>query len=363
MRDRNIKSSLVARLSLLLLGVVPGACAPAAARPGPARPVPMEDGAAPGAAPDVEEGAAPVVPEAVPFDSAASLESRLVELAREVRGPEPALAPIKPFGVSWSPAPTEGEAFSVTVYERPTGRKPVAIEGEFAGHVVRFARFGPRNQWLGVGVVPIGWSDPDVFTLHMRFEDGATYEQTVRIAVERTDFPRTNLSVDPRFSSPPSEVLARIRRESAMVREMLSTVTPEWQLDGPFEPPRPVVVTSPFGQARMFNGELRSRHTGLDLRARTGQEVRAAGRGRVAFAGPLYFAGNAVYLDHGLGVYTGYFHLSRILVEPGQEIERGQRIGEAGATGRVTAAHLHWYLSVDGEAADAGSLLDMRLPD
>lgn len=362
MRDLNIKSSLVARLPLLLLGVVPSACASAAARPEP-RPVPVEDHAAPAAAPDVEEGAAPVAPDAAPFDSAAALESRLVELAREARGPEPALAPIKPFGVSWSPAPTEGEAFSVTVYERPTGRKPVAIEGEFAGHVVRFARFGPRNQWLGVGVVPIGWSDPDVLTLHMRFEDGATYEQTVRIAVERTDFPRTNLSVDPRFSSPPPEVLARIRRESAMVREMLSTVTPEWQLDAPFAPPRPVVVTSPFGQARMFNGELRSRHTGLDLRARTGQEVRAAGRGRVAFAGPLYFAGNAVYLDHGLGVYTGYFHLSRILVEPGQEIERGQLIGEAGATGRVTAAHLHWYLSVDGEAADAGSLLDMRLPD
>ena len=372
MRAIRIKSMFTGRLpvlqAVLALALPAGACAPAAADPGPAGPAPTETtpsrGATDTAAVEITDTATVAATDSVaPFDSAAALESRLVELAREARGPEPALAPIKPFGVSWSPEPTEGEAFSVTVYERPTGRKPVTIEGEFAGHVVRFARFGPRNQWLGVGVVPIGWSDPDVLTLHMRFEDGATYEQTVRIAVEPTDFPRTNLSVDPRFSSPPPEVLARIQRESAMVREMLSTVTPEWQLDDPFEPPRPVVVTSPFGQARMFNGELRSRHTGLDLRARTGQEVRAAGRGRVAFAGPLYFAGNAVYLDHGLGIYTGYFHLSRILVEQGQEVERGQLVGEAGATGRVTAAHLHWYLSVDGEAADAGSLLDMRLPD
>jgi len=356
MRLRHINSSIAGWMSLSALGLAMSACAPAASGPEPAQPAPTAD--------VVEAEASVAVPEAVaPFDSAAALEKRLVALAREVRGPDPALAPIKPFGISWSPAPKEGKAFSLTVYERPTGRKPAAIEGEFAGHAVRFARFGPHNQWLGVGVVPIGWSDPDVLTLHMRFEDGATYEQTVRIAVQRTAFPRTNLSVDPKFSSPPPEVLARIQRESAMVREMLNTVTPRWQLDGPFEPPRPVVITSPFGQARMFNGELRSRHTGLDLRARTGQEVRAAGRGRVAFAGPLYFAGNAIYIDHGLGVYTGYFHLSRTLVETGDEVAKGELVGEAGATGRVTAAHLHWYLSVDGQAADAGSLLDMQLPD
>lgn len=356
--------------AVLTFAAATGACAPAATGPGTPGPAPAEaagaaDRGAPdeAAAPGAADTAAATPDAAAPFDSAVALESRLVELARRARGPEPELPPIKPFGISWSPMPKEGEAFSVTVYERPTGRKPVAIEGEFAGHAVRFARFGPRDRWLGVGVVPIGWSDPDILTLHMRFEDGAAYEQTVRIAVERTDFPTTQLSVDPRYSSPPPEVLERIRRESEMVREILNTVTPVWQLDGSFEPPRPVVVTSPFGQARMFNGELRSRHTGLDLRARTGQEVRAAGRGRVAFAGPLYFAGNTVYLDHGLGVYTGYSHLSKIDVQPGQEVEKGQLVGEAGATGRVTAAHLHWYLSVDGEAADAGSLLDMRLPD
>lgn len=368
-----LASHLRAGLLSGLLGLL-AACAPVATTapgvPSPAgggdEPAPVA--AEPEAPPDEERPAAAPADSAAEVgaaaaDSATDLEARLVEMARATRGPEPELLPIKPFGVSWSPAPKEGHAFSIRVYERPTGRKPVTIEGEFAGHAVRFSRFGPRERWLGVGLVPIGHSDPAVLTLRMHFLDGAVHEQTVRIAVGGTEFPSSTLRVDPRYSSPPPEVLDRIRRESAMVLEMLSTVTPDWRLDGPFQPPRPMDVTSPFGQARMFNGELRSRHTGLDLRGQTGATVRAAGAGRVAFAGELYFAGNAVYVDHGLGVYTGYFHLSRILVEEGDEIATGEIVGESGATGRVTGPHLHWYLAVDGEAVDASSLLGMRLPD
>jgi hypothetical protein len=338
------------------------ACAPVAATTGPETPAPGEAPPPPAEAPEAE-AAAVGREEAPTADSIADLEARLVEMARAVRGPEPKLPPIKPFGVSWSPEPREGHAFSVQVYERPTGRMPVTIEGEFAGRRVRFARYGPRDRWFGVGVVPIGRSDPEVLTLRMTFEDGAVHEQTTRIAVEETEFPSSELRVDPRYSSPPPEVLERIRRERDMVREMLSTVTPEWRPDRPFSAPRPMDITSPFGQARTFNGELRSRHTGLDLRGLTGAPVHAAAAGRVAFAGGLYFAGNAVYIDHGLGVYTGYFHLSRIRVRQGEDVEAGRLLGDAGATGRVTGAHLHWYLSVDGEAADASSLLGMRLPD
>lgn len=351
-----------------------GACATTTTSTGPGeRTVPGPDAPAMGAAADSARGdTAAAGAEAVDSltidaetapDSASELEARLVELARAARGPEPELPPIKPFGVSWAPSPKEGHAFSVRVYERPTGRKPVAIEGEFAGKAVRFARLGPRGQWFGVGAVPIGRSDPATLTLRMEFADGATYEQSTRIAVEGTSYPSSNLSVDPRYSSPPPEVLERIRRERALIRRTLETMSPEWRMEGGFRPPRPLDVTSPFGQARMFNGELRSRHTGVDLRGQTGAPVRAAAAGRVALARELYFAGNAVFVDHGLGVYTGYFHLSRIDVEEGDEVDAGTLLGEVGATGRVTGAHLHWYLAVDGEAVDASSLLDMRLPD
>lgn len=289
------------------------------------------------------------------------LETRLVEMARAVRGPGSDVLPIKPLGVSWSPDPGEGGAFGIVIHERPTGRVPVAIDGEFAELGVRFGRL--RGQWFGVAAVPIGVSGPHMLSLRMSFENGTVTEQTVEINVRPTRFASTNLSVDSRFSAPPADVLERIRTERQLVRDMLETVTPEWRLDGPFATPRPLDITSPFGQARMFNGELRSRHTGLDLRGRTGAPVRSAGRGRVVYAGDLYFAGNTVYVDHGLGVYTGYFHLSRILVEPGDDVDTGDLLGEVGATGRVTASHLHWYLSVSGQSLDAGSLLGVRLPD
>ena len=301
----------------------------------------------------------PSVPDSSALDK--DIGSRLIEMARAVRGPESPVLPIKPVGVSWSPAPHEGAAFGIVIHERPTGRIPVAIEGEFAETAVRFGRMG--TLWFGVAAVPIGISGPRTLTLRMSFEDGASSEQKIDMHVTSTRFASTSLSVNPRFSSPPADVLERIRYERELVRDLLETVTPEWRLDGPFETPRPLDITSPFGQARMFNGELRSRHTGLDLRGRTGAPVRSAGRGRVVFAGNLYFAGNAVYIDHGLGVYTGYFHLSRILVKAGDELSSGDLLGEVGATGRVTAAHLHWYLSVSGQSLDAGSLLRMRLPD
>ncbi|MDX1579446.1 MAG: hypothetical protein R3266_13245, partial [Gemmatimonadota bacterium] len=138
-------------LPALALAILSGACAtaPMATAPGDAAGPdhPGAEAADTAAAMDARAAAAEAVVPLTepPADSAADLEARLVELARASRGPEPELLPIKPFGVSWSPPPKEGHAFSVRIYERPTGRKPVAIEGEFAGKAVRFARLGPRG--------------------------------------------------------------------------------------------------------------------------------------------------------------------------------------------------------------------------
>ncbi len=166
----------------------------------------------------------------------------------------------------------------------------------------------------------------------------------------------------PRFTSPPPEALERIRRERRAIRAVLDATSPEWLIQGRFALPRPLEVTSPFGQARLFNGELQSRHTGLDLAGEEGAPVAAAGAGRVALTGDFYYSGKGVFIDHGRGVYTGYFHLSRILVEEGQMVSRGQLIGEVGATGRVTGPHLHWSLWVAGKGLDAGTLLEMEIP-
>ena len=102
--------------------------------------------------------------------------------------------------------------------------------------------------------------------------------------------------------------------------------------------------TSPsgFGTGRTFNGEVTSRHLGVDFRGATGTPIRAANRGVVVLVDTFFLGGRVVYLDHGGGVTTGYLHLSKALVAVGDTVARGQTIGLVGATGRVTGPHLHW---------------------
>jgi murein DD-endopeptidase MepM/ murein hydrolase activator NlpD len=140
-----------------------------------------------------------------------------------------------------------------------------------------------------------------------------------------------------------SETQARIDRENAQARDVGKKAhdTPVMWTES-FINPRPSSITSRFGSGRMFNGTLSSRHLGVDFSGATGAPVRAANRGVVALVGDFFLAGNVVYVDHGAGVVTGYFHLSRTLVAPGDTVERGQEIGLVGATGRVTGPHLHW---------------------
>lgn len=267
---------------------------------------------------------------------------------------------VLPFGVTWQPAPVEGVAVALRVLERPSGRKPVAVHGELAGLPVRFGRLD--GQWFGLAAVPIGTTGRHSLVLDFEFDDGTSYVQEVALDVAPREFASTELRVAPRYSSPSPEALERIERERALIRSVLDRASPEWLIDTGFRAPRPMDITSPYGQARVFNGELRSRHTGLDLRGAEGAPVHAAARGRVKIAQDLYFSGNGVYVDHGLGVYTGYFHLSRIHVSEGELVEAGQLVGEVGSTGRVTGPHLHWSLWVAGKSLDAGSLLDMHVP-
>ena len=274
---------------------------------------------------------------------------------------EPRKRSVLPFGVTWTPAvPTEGSAIAFRVLPPRGGLVPEAVVGRFADGVVRFGRTG--QTWFGFAAVPFDTSGPQRLELEFRFGDGSMHRQAVEVEVSAREWDETTLSVAPKFSSPPAEVQDRIARDRRQFRAVLDRASPEWLLDGPFESPRPFDITAEFGQKRVFNGELQSRHTGLDLRGQVGRPVHAAGRGRVVLAGDFYYSGNGIFLDHGLGVYTGYFHLSEILVSEGDMVNTGDLIGRAGATGRVTGPHLHWSLWVDGTGQDAGGLLDLEIP-
>ncbi len=141
----------------------------------------------------------------------------------------------------------------------------------------------------------------------------------------------------------------RIAREQKIIAAAYEAVRDTVMMEDTFRyPVEKKTITSPYGTRRVFNGQLRSYHGGLDLRAYEGTPLYAAQSGVVKLAQNLFYSGNHVLIEHGMGIHTGYSHMSRLNVKTGDEVSRGQLLGLSGATGRVTAAHLHWTVSVDG---------------
>jgi murein DD-endopeptidase MepM/ murein hydrolase activator NlpD len=143
----------------------------------------------------------------------------------------------------------------------------------------------------------------------------------------------------------------------------MSGFTPEQYWDGLFLRPSTGVLTSQFGVYRLYNNtDLNSFHSGSDFAARTGTPIYAPAAGYVVDTGILDVRGYIIIVDHGLGVYTGYWHLASIQVNPGDRVEQGQLIGTMGTTGLSSASHLHWEMWVNGINVDATQWLRVRFP-
>jgi len=226
----------------------------------------------------------------------------------------------------------------------------VSIRGEMAGEQLHFLT-RDAELWRAIAGIPVDATDSVAARVIIERSSGATDTSTVWAKLPRPR-PRPGarrgrprrLSVDSRFTRPLDPATQeRIDRENARAREVgrrSHSTPPLWTTS--FVRPRSATVTSRFGSGRSFNGVMTSRHLGVDFRGGVGAPVRAANRGVVALVDKFFLAGNVVYIDHGGGVVTGYFHLSRMLVAEGDTVKRGQQIGTVGATGRVTGPHLHW---------------------
>jgi murein DD-endopeptidase MepM/ murein hydrolase activator NlpD len=176
--------------------------------------------------------------------------------------------------------------------------------------------------------------------------------------VSAGQYPTTELQVEERYVELSPEDQARADREAAETSAIYDTFTPQRYWSEAFEVPvRGAKDGRNFGHRRVFNGQPRAPHSGADLRAGTGTPIYAANRGRVALAQDLFYSGNAVYIDHGYGLFTTYLHLSEIDVKVGDVVERGQLLGLAGATGRVTGPHLHWGVRLLDARVDPFSLV------
>jgi murein DD-endopeptidase MepM/ murein hydrolase activator NlpD len=162
--------------------------------------------------------------------------------------------------------------------------------------------------------------------------------------------------VAPEFVEPPPEVNERIAAESKMLEEVYARTSPR-QWAGAFVLPVNSKPNSNFGTRSVYNGQPRSPHAGVDFSAATGTPIRAANRGIIALAAPLYFTGNTVVMDHGNSLFSIFAHLSEFRVKQGDVAEQKTIVGLVGATGRVTGPHLHWSVRLNGARVDPLSLI------
>src|SRR5262249_39315201 len=142
--------------------------------------------------------------------------------------------------------------------------------------------------------------------------------------------------------TPDPAQLARIKREAEEIKALRAVPSRELEAFGTLAWPALGPISGVYGSQRILNGEPRAPHMGVDVAAPAGTPVAAAAGGVVRLAKELFLTGNTVLIDHGYGLTTSYAHLSRIDVAVGQRVRQGETIGAIGATGRVTAAHLHW---------------------
>lgn len=256
--------------------------------------------------------------------------------------------------------PARGSAAWLSVEDDPSRNDlaPLtAVGGEAAGQPLHFER-GERG-WEALFGIPLEGDDSLAVTLRLTRGDRAD-TSLVLLAVREPDYPRERITVPPRMVEYDSATGARIEAEGQRAREVSrrSHDTPRlWSL--PLTLPRPGRITSPYGGAREYNGRVTSRHTGTDFAGAVGAPVVAPTRGVVAMVVDFYLAGKAVYLDHGAGLVTGYFHLSRAHVAAGDTVRAGQPIGAVGRSGRVTGPHLHWIMRYGTISIDPMSLVKL----
>lgn len=241
-----------------------------------------------------------------------------------------------------------------TTLIRITAEEDLFAGGSLGEHELHFFADGEGGLVALQGIHAM--AEPGLYDLDLEIgygqEAAGSYRFRQPVNVTAGDYGFENINgvppetIDPEITEP----------EEAFVAELLAPVSPKRHWSGPFVFPSTYYTesfVSTFGTRRSYNwGAFQYYHTGLDFYANTGMPIQASAAGRVVFAGLLKVRGGVTYIDHGWGVYSGYFHQSEIFVEEGQFVEKGEPIGEVGGTGRSTGPHMHWEIWVGGVPVD-----------
>lgn len=218
----------------------------------------------------------------------------------------------------------------------------------------------PVDQKCCFALVPVGYYEKAASKeLHIHYLDNKKEKSTLLfLDIKKGIYAHEEIHVDPAKVNPTSKkVQKRIEKEYSQAMEIYKTVTPKLYISKPFELPLDSNVTSDFGKARVYNGSLQGYHSGTDFRAQTGTKIKASNDGKVVMVANRFYSGGTVVVDHGYGIYTCYFHMSKFDVKVGEMVQKGKILGLSGQSGRVTGPHLHFAVRVDGVQVDPMQLI------
>lgn len=270
----------------------------------------------------------------------------LISVGQGLAIPSSALV-VKP-GLTMDPPTTRQGGTVLVKVARP---ELVSLRGTYNGKNIPFQHAAGYFFAL-VGISRCAKLGDATLTLNGIDEDGKTATDAATLSIAATAFPVQKITLPPGKGDLLEPTL--INREEKQLAELVSHYTVGRMWYGAFRQPLTGTVSSQFGARRSYNGGPVGAcgHEGQDFAVDAGTPIHSDARGRVVFAGLTQVRGNMVVVDHGLGVYSAYYHQSELAVQEGQMVEAGDLIGKVGTTGLSTGNHLHWSLFVNGEYVD-----------
>jgi len=246
--------------------------------------------------------------------------------------------------------PAKGEPVLILDTNKP-------LYAEMFGKKFYFHPTFKNRNFSSFALIPVSYyKKPKSYTLTIHYKNSF---KKYTIYVDEGTYKKEEIKVAKKYVSPPKKVIKRIKKEYKEAMKIYNTYTKKRLWHSYFSLPLHSKITSMFGSARMFNGKLKSYHTGIDFKAKTATPVKAVSDGVVVLAKKRYFAGGSVIVSHGLGIYSCYYHLSKINAKKGQKVSKGTIIGLSGKSGRVTGPHLHFTMWLDGVIVNPQKLVKL----
>jgi murein DD-endopeptidase MepM/ murein hydrolase activator NlpD len=253
----------------------------------------------------------------------------------------------------------QGQVLLVEIQAGPQAE----IAGRFLGRTIPFFPASAGRPERVMGLLGIDMQDkPGTHELTVEVREAkAVKKLSYSVLVLKEKYPIQHLTLPSEKVDLDEENLVRVKNEQERVKTVLQGMTSERYWDGPFMEPVQGDIAGAFGRMRVINGQARSPHNGEDISAPLGTPVAAMHDGVARLTVDHFFSGKGVFIDHGLGLYTMYFHLSEVLVKDGETVKQGQPIGRVGATGRATGPHLHLGARLNGARVNPYALVKLPL--